>query len=458
MNRFRQVRLLLVCGLMLVARPAVGQTGVTNGRVFSSLFGAAASDAKASTALDVDASLFAGYDDDVFARSSRPRPDASRLSGTFAGLQAGLSYRRRLSRGALSGRAQTGGRYLPQNGEFIPTYHSGALSYGTALSPRNRFAVTQRVAYRPFFSVVPFSTGSTLGPSVDGGMGEEAPSIPEDVDGDPGGDFSLASDREAVTYGTVASLVRQMSDRAVLQFAGRYSAASFLNADVEGFSNTRWGLLGNYVYRFTDHLGVRVGYGFRRFEAREGPANNNHDINLGLIYNQPFVFGRGRTTLAFSTGSTTLVRRRLDDDGVTRRRFVWRALGTATLTHDFVGPWQAQASYVRTVGYLDGLTDPFYGDRLFASIGGLIGLRSDLFFSAGYLSGSVGLSRRNYDTATAGVRLRTGLSRTMALFAQYYYFQYQFDESIAQDLFVPEGQERQGFRAGLTVWVPLLRR
>jgi hypothetical protein len=103
------------------------------------------------------------------------------------------------------------------------------------------------------------------------------------------------------------------------------------------------------------------------------------------------------------------------------------------------------------------LTDPFIGDRVVASLGGFIGRRTDLYFSGGYVTGSFGLSDRNFDTAVAGARFRTALTRNLALFAQYFYYQYTFAESVAEDLFVPTAQERQGFRAGLTIWVPLLR-
>src|SRR5690606_11861591 len=123
-------------------------------------------------------------------------------------------------------------------------------------------------------------------------------------------------------------------------------------------------------------------------------------------------------------------------EGGSGDRFVLRALGTATLRHDFRGPWQAQAVYVRSVAFLDGLSEPFEGDRVTATLGGWLGRRTDLSMSAGYVTGSVGLSRRNFNTALATARIRTALSSHVALFAQYHYYQYDFASSLAEQLVV----------------------
>ena len=459
MPRTRFLHAAVACLLVAVPSVARGQAGETNGRVFSSLFGGATSSRDGQSAVDFNAALFGGYDDDLLTRGSgnTPRPVDQRLSGSFVGGQASLAYRHRLPRGGFSVRAQTMYRYLSEQKELLPTYHSAGFGVLHSFNPRTRLTFRQRMAYRPFFSVVPFATGATIGPSVESEPGLDAP-VDDDLGGDPGGDFSLASSREAVTYGGTAILTRDLSQRAEFNYAARYAAANFLAADVKGFNNLRWGVSGTYTYRMSDYLGLRLGYGYRRFEAREGPDTDNHDINVGVLYNQPFVLGRGRTTLSFTTGSTMLVREAVDDTGTSRDRFVWRALGTATLTHDFAGPWQAQLSYVRSVGFLDGLNDAFMGDRVVASLGGLLGQRTDVLFTGGYVSGSFGLRERNFDTAIAGARIRTALTRHLALFAQYFFYQYRFDETVAEDLFLPGAQERQGLRAGLTVWVPLLRR
>ena len=92
-----------------------------------------------------------------------------------------------------------------------------------------------------------------------------------------------------------------------------------------------------------------------------------------------------------------------------------------------------------------------------ANVGGLIGRRVDVAMSAGYLSGAIGFRDRNFDTALASARARVALSQNLALFAQYFYYQYAFDEAVTTRLIVAPELERQGVRIGLTVWVPVLR-
>ena len=56
------------------------------------------------------------------------------------------------------------------------------------------------------------------------------------------------------------------------------------------------------------------------------------------------------------------------------------------------------------------------------------------------------------------MRLRVGLSRSLAVYSQYLYYFYDFSQDAVLPAGVPHGLERSGFRAGLTVWVPALRR
>jgi len=106
---------------------------------------------------------------------------------------------------------------------------------------------------------------------------------------------------------------------------------------------------------------------------------------------------------------------------------------------------------------LDGLSEVYQGDQVMAGIGGLLTRRIDLSVSAGSVSGAVGLGERNFNTALGSVRLRAALTQKLALFAQYFYYQYSFANDIAAQLIVAPELERQGFRAGLSVWLPLIR-
>jgi hypothetical protein len=77
--------------------------------------------------------------------------------------------------------------------------------------------------------------------------------------------------------------------------------------------------------------------------------------------------------------------------------------------------------------------------------------------SAGYVSGAVGLSERNFDSTLANARLRFALHPRAALFAQYFYYTYLYKDGVADHLLASPELERQGFRAGLNIWLPLVR-
>jgi opacity protein-like surface antigen len=90
---------------------------------------------------------------------------------------------------------------------------------------------------------------------------------------------------------------------------------------------------------------------------------------------------------------------------------------------------------------------------------GLVGSRVELSGSGGYSSGSIGLGAQaeGLDSFTGTVGVRVGLVRYLALDAEYAYYHYLFDEGSLLPPGVSRGLNRNGIRAGVTVWVPLLR-
>lgn len=460
--RYRRAFGLAPVLLILVGSPLQGQEepiGDSSPRVYRGLFGGVSGRSDRPQSLDFNASLFGGYDDDIFARGSAPRGRDRRLGGGMAGLQASLGYRKQYPTYAFTASASTAGRWVTATGDVVPTYHGANVGYSQNLSPRTIFGLSQRMAYRPFFNFVPLPGASTIGPSLDELEGDDIiePIVADDVS-NVTDDFTIAPSREAITYAGGLHLGHTLSERSGLSFGAGYSVTSFGTAEYRDLSSARYRAALRYSRRLTQYASLRLGYGYRTSRLRNGIRNDNHDIDVGVSYGRPFTFGRGRTTFSVTTGSTMLVRDRLDIEGPTGSRLVFRAIGTARLRHDFVGPWQGQVAYVRSVRFIDGFSDPlFTSDRVIASLGGLLNRRTDVQFQAGYVLGGFGSARRAYNTTLASARIRTGLTRHMGLFAQYFYYQYDFQESISSALVVPPALERQGVRAGLTVWLPLLR-
>lgn len=448
--------------VLCLAAPAHGQlinTGDSSNRPFRPLFGGASADGpQGPQSLILTASVFGGYDDDIFARGTTPGssgPGRPRVAGQFIGSQASLNYQRRFATATLTGSAATANRYVSDTGDFLNTFAAASVGIQGSASARTTYMANQSVGYRPFFTPSTFPAPSTVGPSVGG---ELEGADPNQVGGlESPDDFTVASDRDGLRYSSSGELRRRITARSSMEFRGQYAVASFQSQDLRAVENRRWLGSGTYAYDLTRYLSARLGYGYRSFNTRAEGAAGNHDINVGLLFNRPFRIGTARTVFSFTTGSTILRRERLAGDNPGNSRLVFRGIGTATLAHSFTSAWQGNISYAHSVGYVDGFTEPVEGDRVVASLGGLLTSALDLSFSAGYSSGAIGLRERNFNTTLASARLRYALHSKVALFAQYFYYQYSYADGVAENLLATPELERQGVRAGLTLWLPVMR-
>ena len=122
--------------------------------------------------------------------------------------------------------------------------------------------------------------------------------------------------------------------------------------------------------------------------------------------------------------------------------------------------WRRSCRGRGTSRYLADLPVPVFADGVGAAVDGLISRRVDVSASAGYSNGESALSRDSlrFDTYTGNLRVRYALSRTFAMYGEYLYYYYDFRGSAQLLAGIPPGLERNGVRAGLTLWVPALRR
>lgn len=428
-------------------------SGDSSRRPFSALFGGAADQPRGNQSLVFTAAAFGGYDDDIFARGQNPNVGTPRVAGTFVGGQASLAYNRRFAASAFTASTASAVRYLTDTGELVPTFASGSMGYNASLNSRTNLSLHQSLAYRPFYSPVVFPPTSTIGPSLGSaieGAGPEDPGV------GPPDDFTLASDRDGIRYSANGQLSRRLTPRSQLEFRGMYGRADFGGQALDGVSNNRWLAGVNYNYDITRDLGARLGYNYRTFGTQAGGTQVAHDVNVGLVFNKPLVLKRGQTVFSFTPGTTMLLRERLSDD-TGGDRFRVRVIGTANLTHTFTADWQGGLDYVHYVGFMDGFAEPVEGDRFGASVGGLITRALDFSMSAGYMTGAIGMQERNFDTTLGSARLRLALHTRVALFAQYFYYHYSYKSGVADQLLAAPELERQGFRAGLNFWLPLIR-
>jgi len=139
-----------------------------------------------------------------------------------------------------------------------------------------------------------------------------------------------------------------------------------------------------------------------------------------------------------------------------------RYLGTAEgeIGYPFGRSWHVKGNYRRGIEYVVDIPEPVYSNSVFVGLDGFLERRVNLSVAGGYSSGDSLMTQGvlAYDTYTANLRVRYGLTRQVGAYAEYLYYFYDFREGALAPLGIPPGLKRNGVRIGMTVWMPTLRR
>ena len=139
---------------------------------------------------------------------------------------------------------------------------------------------------------------------------------------------------------------------------------------------------------------------------------------------------------------------------------LYRLQGDASVEYQFRPNWRATGSYRRGVEYLAVLAEPVFADGARVELAGLITSRMDVSAKSGYATGASAIYRgtQNLDTYTAEVRIRYALTRSSALYSEYFYYYYDLrgQARLAPDL--PSVFKQHAIRAGLMLAVRALGR
>jgi len=84
----------------------------------------------------------------------------------------------------------------------------------------------------------------------------------------------------------------------------------------------------------------------------------------------------------------------------------------------------------------------------------------DLRFAGAYSAGEPALNGvvAPLNSYTGDARLRIGVSRTMATFLEYVFYDYELSPTLPRPPGVPPAMTRNGVRFGLTMWIPVRNR
>lgn len=135
----------------------------------------------------------------------------------------------------------------------------------------------------------------------------------------------------------------------------------------------------------------------------------------------------------------------------------WAPFVSAASQLDLGRDWNLSGSYNRSAQVLEGLsTDAFFTDAVSLGVSGLASRRVDLAFLTSFAAGSVAVdtSASSYTTMVGSVQTRIALTRMLAVTANYFYYRYNFDNTVLPEGVAPEFG-RHAFRVGLSISLPL---
>jgi len=244
------------------------------------------------------------------------------------------------------------------------------------------------------------------------------------------------------------------------------ASAEFAYTDFRQESATRrdvqtMGAGAEFSRGISQNLGLAIGYRYRTgdFGYGQGGTSIEHGVDFGVDYTRPVSSTRS-IVASFSLGAGILSTQGAVSSTAPADEQHWLASGDAALSYPVGRTWTLAAAFRRGTSYLPELTDVIVTNGVSGSIGGMLSSRVDFIAGVAYSDGNATLSTAGsqLNTYTVNARLRYGLTRTVAAYAEYLYYYYDFDRALLLAPGLPPGLERNGVRAGLTFWVPAFRR
>jgi len=410
------------------------------------LFGGARPDQRAKTRVDFTASVTEGHDSDVPTQLGSTIDPSDLQSGGFSTiLNANASYAHKGNRLELAANANSVIRRYAELGDTRSLGHGAGVGLTGRVAQKTTLFVNQSAAYTPVYLFGVFPTG-----------------VPLEV-GDPGStapDYTTVSDFDSYAYETTMSLRHDFTRRKSLAVTGEFLYTDRLRESEHWRDVDSHWFSAQYAQNVGPNLALRGGYKYRAGQFGYGGdgRTEEHRVDIGFDYVKPLSATR-RMTVNFNLGSSAAdIPQSTPLAIVLRREFL--AVADGTFAYQFNRTWQARASYRRGLEYVVDLPEPVFADGFGAGVDGFLTRRIDLSGTVGYSSGESLLNKDSlqFDTYTGDVRVRYGLSRSVAVYGEYLYYFYDFASNTHLLAGMPPGLERNGLRAGVTLWMPAVRR
>ena len=406
------------------------------------VFEGATADPSTRETLSLSVSAAEAYDDNLQADAAgQPGSPIFQTSGFFTSLAPAVTFESRGNHVQVSATAASNLRYYGDLHELVALNHSVGAGVSAQLGRPTTLFVNQAISYAPAYLYGLFATNAV--PAA----GDVIP---------PATDYALNNER-SYAYATTAGLNHELTRRATLSFNSNIRYTDFVGSAPGFFDLHAYDAGGRLTYALNRDIRLRLGYVYRQaqyFQAREAIE---HNLDIGLEYSRRLSRSR-RTTMALSIGPTVAKGSQNVALPPTARQY--RLVADALLDHQIGQTWSAHGSFHRGFGYIEGLPNPVFTNAATLAAGGFFNRRTDLAASAAYSAGDSSLSGTPspFTTYTGDIRLRVAVTGRLATYVEYVYYYYDFNRNLLLPPGIPRGLTRNGVRAGLMLWVPLMMR
>jgi hypothetical protein len=426
------------------ASVAVAQSANTPGP--SSIFGGARPDSNAKKRLDLTASLVQGYDSDV-PESLQTTLDPSSLQsgGNTTALDASLSYSWSGTGTQVGFNAASNIRHYSELGATKSLGHSAGVGLSATLPSRFTLFVNQAAAYTPTYMYGIFPSAQISEP------GEDYSTLP---------DYAVGN-LDSYVHTTDVGLARNLTQRNSLSLSTQFQYVDRL-AETEVLRDEEsYRLQVQFSRRVSQNTTFTIGprYWSSTFGYTVGGTTTEVGVDFAVDHTQPLSASR---QVKYRLRLSPI---RMDIPNTPSLAFAelqkqYRLVVEFGVDYPLTRMWQLQGNYRQGMEYVPDLPQPVFANGVSVSASGFVSRRVDLSFSGGYSSGASLISRESllFDTYAANVRTRIGLSRTLATYVEGLYYFYDFHNTQPLPPGLPRGLERVGARAGLTFWLPALRK
>jgi hypothetical protein len=433
----------IAAAVLIMLCPAAGLAQVELRAPAIAVFGAVAPENAANRQrlnLTIDAAE--AYDQNVVVPYNGGSLSLFQGSGLYTVLSPGLDFTSigdRVQVGVTAG--STIRHYSDVQTTMVSSYSVGG-GVTTRLWKGGTLSVNQGLTYSPalLYGLLAGVTTPTLGATVPQGA-------------------NYALDQEgSYASATSVSITERLNSRAAVTVMSNASFVTFTGANPQYQDVHVYDGGGRLTYSLGRDIGLRFGYTYRQSQFVGSPRTTENDLDIGVDYTRPLSKTR-KTMLTFRLGPVKAEAPAVST-GTLDIRSQYRLLADATLRHQMAQTWSFFASYHRGMSYIEGFEGPVFTGAYSSTLTGFLNRRTDVSMSAAYSTGDSALNGTptQFTSYTGDARLRYAMGRMWAPYVEYVFYYYNFNKNFAVLPGIPPGLTRNGLRAGVMFWVPVVKR